>query len=173
VDGPTLRLDDPRWWRGRSVRVFAQTVRPLRRPSSFPYRTVCDRTRATTWRPNNNEHNRPVRMHHQIDRIRIRRTYCRILCTKLLHTTEAVRFAPTYLNHNTSYDHRPINIIDRSRQEGQHNNARPNETHTLGSDGQPPGVMEKIRKETTELFRDRLRFSVARVGQSYQKSYDH
>jgi hypothetical protein len=33
--------------------------------------------------------------------------------------------------------------------------------------------MEKIREEMAELFRDRLKVSVARVGQSYQKSYDH
>jgi hypothetical protein len=33
--------------------------------------------------------------------------------------------------------------------------------------------MEKIREEMTELFRDRLRVSVARVGQSYQKPYEH
>jgi hypothetical protein len=33
--------------------------------------------------------------------------------------------------------------------------------------------MEKIREEMVELFRDRLGVSVARVGQSYQKPYDH
>jgi hypothetical protein len=33
--------------------------------------------------------------------------------------------------------------------------------------------MEKIREEMAELFRDRLGFTVARVGQSYQKPYDH
>jgi broad specificity phosphatase PhoE len=33
--------------------------------------------------------------------------------------------------------------------------------------------MEKIREEMAELFRDRLRVSVARIGQSYQKLYDH
>jgi hypothetical protein len=33
--------------------------------------------------------------------------------------------------------------------------------------------MEKIREEMAELFRDRLEVSVARVGQSYQKPYDH
>jgi hypothetical protein len=75
----------------------------------------------------------------------------------------------TYLNHSTPYDHRPINIIDRSWKEGRHNNARPNEPHNLGSGGLPPGVMEKIREEMAELFRDWLGVSVARVGQSYQK----
>jgi hypothetical protein len=30
---------------------------------------------------------------------------------------------PTYLNHSAPNDHRPINIIDRSRQEGRHSNA--------------------------------------------------
>jgi hypothetical protein len=59
---------------------------------------------------------------------------------------------PTYLNHITPYDHRPINIIDRSWQEGQHNNARPNQPHILGSAGLPPGAMEKIREEMDELF---------------------
>jgi hypothetical protein len=34
---------------------------------------------------------------------------------------------PTYLNHNAPYDHRSINIIDQSRQDGWHNNARKNE----------------------------------------------
>jgi hypothetical protein len=33
--------------------------------------------------------------------------------------------------------------------------------------------MKKIREEMSELFRDRLGVSVARVGQSYQKLYDH
>jgi hypothetical protein len=33
--------------------------------------------------------------------------------------------------------------------------------------------MEKIREDMTELFRDRLSVSVAKVGQSYQKPYDH
>jgi hypothetical protein len=33
--------------------------------------------------------------------------------------------------------------------------------------------MEKIREETDELFQDRLGVSVARVGQSYKKPYDH
>jgi hypothetical protein len=33
--------------------------------------------------------------------------------------------------------------------------------------------MEKIREETAKLFRDRLRISVARMRQSYQKPYDH
>jgi hypothetical protein len=35
------------------------------------------------------------------------------------------------------------------------------------------GVMEKIREDMAELFRDRLGVSVAKVGQSYQKPYDH
>jgi hypothetical protein len=56
---------------------------------------------------------------------------------------------PTYLNHNTPYDHRPININDRSRQEGWHNNARPNEPHNLGSDGLPPGVSGTIIRGTS------------------------
>jgi hypothetical protein len=80
---------------------------------------------------------------------------------------------PTYLNHSTPYDHRLIDIIDRSRQDGQHNNAPPNEPHDLGSGGLPPGAMEKIWEEMAELFRDRLGISVARVRQSYQKPYDH
>jgi hypothetical protein len=66
-----------------------------------------------------------------------------------------------------------MNIIDQSRQEGQHNNARPNEPHSLGPDSLPPHAMDKIREEMVELFRDRLGFSVARVGQSYQKPYYH
>jgi hypothetical protein len=33
--------------------------------------------------------------------------------------------------------------------------------------------MEKNREEMTELFRDKFRVSVARVGQSYQKPYNH
>jgi hypothetical protein len=33
--------------------------------------------------------------------------------------------------------------------------------------------MEKIREEKAELFQYRLGVSVARVGQSYQKPYDH
>jgi hypothetical protein len=79
---------------GRTVRAFVRTIWPLRRSSGFPCRTVRDRTRATAWRPNNSEHNRPARMYHRTARIRIRRTYCRTLRTKLLHTTSAVRSAP-------------------------------------------------------------------------------
>jgi hypothetical protein len=59
---------------------------------------------------------------------------------------------PTYLNHNTPYDHKQINVSDRSRQEGRHSNARPNEHHNPGFDGLPPGSMEKIREEMAELF---------------------
>jgi hypothetical protein len=43
----------------------------------------------------------------------------------------------------------------------------------IGSPLTSLGAMEKIREEMTELFRDRLGVSVARVGQSYQKPYDH
>jgi hypothetical protein len=52
---------------------------------------------------------------------------------------------PTYLKHSAPYDHILINIIDRSQQEGQHSNARPNGPHCPGSSGLPPGAMEKIR----------------------------
>jgi hypothetical protein len=33
--------------------------------------------------------------------------------------------------------------------------------------------MEKIREEMTELFRDKFGVSVAKVGQSNQKPYNH
>jgi hypothetical protein len=68
--------------------------------------------------------------------------------------TQQKQYVPphTYLNHNTPYYHRTINIINRSRQEGRYNNARPNEPHSLGSGGLPPGAMEKIREEMAELF---------------------
>jgi hypothetical protein len=52
----------------------------------------------------------------------------------------------TYLNHNTPYNHRPINTIDRSRQEGRYTNTRPNEPHSPRSGGLPPGAMEKLGK---------------------------
>jgi hypothetical protein len=58
----------------------------------------------------------------------------------------------TYLNHNAPYNHRTINTIDWSRQEGRYTNAGPNEPHSPGSSGLPPGAMEKIREEITELF---------------------
>ena len=51
-------------------------------------------TRTTMWHPDNSKHNWAVRVYHRTDRIRIRRTYCCTLCTKLLHTTAAVRSAP-------------------------------------------------------------------------------
>jgi hypothetical protein len=79
----------------------------------------------------------------------------------------------TYLNCNAPYNHRPINTINRSRQEGRYANARPNEPHGPESGGLPLGAMERIREEMTELFRDKFGVSVARVGQSYQKSYNH
>jgi hypothetical protein len=78
---------------------------------------------------------------------------------------------PTYLNHNSPYNHSPINVLDRPWQ-GRHNNTCLNEPHSPGSGGLPPGAMEKIREEMVELFRDRIGVSVARVGQSYQKPYD-
>jgi hypothetical protein len=58
----------------------------------------------------------------------------------------------TYLNHNAPYNHRPINTIDRSRQEGQYTNARPNEPHSPGSDGLPSGAMEKLGKRWLNYF---------------------
>jgi hypothetical protein len=58
----------------------------------------------------------------------------------------------TYLNHNAPYNHRPFNTIYRSRQEGRYTTARPNEPHSPKSGGLPPGAMEKIREEMTELF---------------------
>jgi hypothetical protein len=82
---------------GRIVRAFARTVRPLRRPSVFPRRTVWDRSRVTAWRPNNSEHNWPVRMYHRIDQICTHRTYCRTLCAKLLHPTTAICSIPYIL----------------------------------------------------------------------------
>jgi hypothetical protein len=63
-----------------------------------------------------------------------------------------------------------INIIDRSRQEGRHSNARPNEPHIPGSGGPPPGAIEKISEEMAELFRDRIGVSVASVD-SHIKSH--
>jgi hypothetical protein len=33
--------------------------------------------------------------------------------------------------------------------------------------------MEKIREDMAEIFQDRLGVNVAKVGQSYQKPYDH
>jgi hypothetical protein len=45
--------------------------------------------------------------------------------------------------------------------------------HSPRSGGLPPDAMEKIREGMAELFLDRLEVSVARVGQSYQKPYDH
>ena len=61
--------------------------------------------------------------------------------------------SPTYLNHSTPYDHKPINIINmRVSQEGRHSNARPNELYSPGFGGLPPGAMEKIREEMAELF---------------------
>jgi hypothetical protein len=136
---------------GRTVQAFARTFRPLHGLSGFPCR-IRGRTRTTAWRPNSSEHNRPVRIYHRTDQIHLRGTYCCTLCTKLLHTTAAVRSAPTYLNHNTPYDHRPINIIDRSWQEGRHSNARPNEPHKTRSGDLPLDAMEKIGKEMAELF---------------------
>jgi hypothetical protein len=167
---PAWQIGDP--GRGRTVRASARTVRPLREQSGFPCRTVRGHTRTTTWRPDNGERNRSVRIYHRTNRIRICRTCCCTPCTKLLHTTEYVS-PSTYLNHNTPYNHRPINTIDRSRQEGRYTNARPNEPHSLGSGGLPLGAMEKIREEMTELFQDKFGVSVARVDQSYQKSYNH
>jgi hypothetical protein len=90
----------------------------------------------------------------------------------ITHHNNSMFRPPAYLNHIAPYDHRSININDRSWQEGRHSNARPNEPHGPRSGGLPLDTMEKIREEMVELFRDRLRVSVARVGQSYQKPYD-
>ena len=158
---------------GRTVRASTRTVRPLRGPSSFLCRTVRGRTRTTAWRPNNGEHDRPVRMYHRTNRIHICGTCCCTPCTNYYTPQQQYISPSTYLNHNAPYNHRPINTIDRSRQEGRYTNTRPNEPHSPGSGGLPPGAMEKIREEMTELFRDKFGVSIARVGQSYQKPYNH
>jgi hypothetical protein len=62
-------------------------------PSGLLCRTVRGHTRTAAWRPNNGEHDRPVRMYHRTNRIHICRTCCCTPCTKLLHTTAAVCFA--------------------------------------------------------------------------------
>jgi hypothetical protein len=165
---PAQQIGDP--GRSRTVRASIRTIRPLRGPFGFPCRTVRGCTRTTTWRPDNGEHNQSVRIYHWTNRVRKRRTCCCALYTQLLHTTTAVCFAPTYLNHNAPYNHRSINTIDRSRQEGRYTNARLNEPHSPGSGSLPPGAMEKIREEMAELFRDKFGVSVAKVGQSYTKS---
>jgi hypothetical protein len=79
--------------RSRTVRASAQTIQPLRRPSDFPCRTIRSRTRTTTWRPDNGERNRTVRIYHRTNQIRICRTCCCTPCIKLLHTTTVVCFA--------------------------------------------------------------------------------
>jgi hypothetical protein len=90
-------------------------------------------TKTTMWRPNSSKHNQTVWTFHQTIRhragpsnrlsqtvrIRIHRTYCCTLCINLLHTTTAIHPAPTYLNNSAPYDHRSINIINQSRQEGR------------------------------------------------------
>jgi hypothetical protein len=66
--------------------------------------------------------------------------------TPIYYTPQQQYVPPhTYLNHNAPYDHRSVNVLNRSRQEGRHNNARPNKPHSLGSVGLPPSAMEKIR----------------------------
>jgi hypothetical protein len=52
----------------------------------------------------------------------------------------------TYLNHNVPYNHRPINTIDRSQQEGRYTNTRPNEPHSRGSGGLPRVQWKKLGK---------------------------
>jgi hypothetical protein len=49
----------------------------------------------------------------------------------------------TYLNYNASYNHRPINTIDQSRQESRYTNARPNEPHSPGSCNTPGVTVTK------------------------------
>jgi hypothetical protein len=61
--------------------------------------------------------------------------------------------SPTYLNHSAPYDQRPINIIDRSRQEGRHSNARPNEPYSTGSGGLPPAQWRKLGKRWLNYFK--------------------
>jgi hypothetical protein len=59
----------------------------------------------------------------------------------------------TYLNHSAPYDHRLVTVLDRPRQEGQHNNAWPNEPYNTGSGGLPPGSLEKLGKRWLNYFR--------------------
>jgi hypothetical protein len=93
---------------GRTIRAFARTIRPLRRPSGFSCGKVRGCTRTTTWRPNSSKHNWIVHIYHRtvrhrigptsclgwMVRIRICRTYCCTPYTNLLHTISAVRSSP-------------------------------------------------------------------------------
>jgi hypothetical protein len=66
--------------------------------------------------------------------------------TPIYYTPQQQYVPPhTYLNHNTPYDHRSVNVLYRPQQEGRHNNAQPNKPHSLGSVGLPSSAMEKIR----------------------------
>jgi hypothetical protein len=49
---------------GRTVRAFAQTIRPFYVPSGFPCRAVQGRTRTTMWHPNSSKHNWIVWTYH-------------------------------------------------------------------------------------------------------------
>ena len=103
---PAWQIGAPR--HGRIVRAFARTVRPLHGSSGFLCQIVWGYTKTTMWHPDSSEHNRTVRTYHWIVRhsagaydrlgrtvrIHIRITYYCTLCTKLLHTTAAVRSAP-------------------------------------------------------------------------------
>jgi hypothetical protein len=81
-------------------------------------------------------------------------------------------FPPTYQNPNVSYDHRPNIIFDRLWQEGQHNNAQPTKPHIPKSVACHRHYVE-IKEEMTKLLQEKIYLTVARLRQSYQKSYDH
>jgi hypothetical protein len=135
-------------------------------PSGFPCQIVRGCTRTTMWHPDSSEPNRIVRIdHHTVRhhvepsrrlgrtiRIRIRRTYYFTIYTNFLHTTTTVRSSPTYLSHNAPYDHRSVNILDRPRKEGRHNNVLPNEPHNPESSGLPLDTIEKIREQMAKIF---------------------
>jgi hypothetical protein len=70
-------------------------------------------------------------------------------------------------------DRAPITHFDRPWAESRHSDARPLESHIPRLRGWSPDVVDKLREEVAELFRDKLGVSVSGMGQSYRKPYDH
>jgi hypothetical protein len=99
------------------------------------------------WLPNSSKHNWAVWIYHGQTEYAYIETIVAHYALNYYIPQQQYVLPPIYLNHSAPYDHRPINIIDRSRQEGRHSNVRPNEPHSPRSGGLPPDTMEKIKEE--------------------------
>jgi hypothetical protein len=98
--------------------------------------------------------------------------------TALLHLLPMRVEAFPHLGPNTSqhkgkWKGSPPYTVDYPHIDNHHNHIRPSKLHVSGSAPISPITMDKIWKETTDLFRDMLGISMTISGLSYRKPYNH